>query len=130
MEIWGKNSIKNKKNLRTFLLLENNQPAPQCLAKRKKKTLTELTKLICKSVQYITLSKIRIPEKPEPTYLGFTYQIIRVIQTKECWPKAHFIDKATTRKNKKSLKKKEILVFYVYIYMCLYIFTGSCKMIS
>ena len=32
---------------------ENNQPAPQCLAKRKeKKTLTELPKLTCLSTQY------------------------------------------------------------------------------
>ena len=44
---WGKNSIKKEK---TSVLLENNQPALQCLVKRK--TPTELPKLIRKSAQY------------------------------------------------------------------------------
>ena len=45
-----KNSIKKKKTkLKTFILLENNQPALQCLAKRKRST--ELLNLIHKSAQ-------------------------------------------------------------------------------
>ena len=40
--IWGENSIKKKEVLTTYLPLENNQPAPQSLAKNKKsKTKTK-----------------------------------------------------------------------------------------
>ena len=51
--IFGKknNKTKKKKNrLQTSVLLENNQPVPQCLVKRK--IPTEITKLIHKGAQY------------------------------------------------------------------------------
>ena len=62
---------------------------------------------------------------PETTYLGFTWWIIRIIQTKESWPKQHFINKVATRKDKKlALKKRKkknspnkstFYLLYIYI---------------
>ena len=50
--IWGKFNKKEKKQ-KISALLENNQPVPQCLAKRrKKKTTTELPKIMGKITQY------------------------------------------------------------------------------
>ena len=97
------------KRLKTFVLLENNQPAPHCLAKKKKKKQTpkELPKLKRKSAKYPMLCEIRIPKEPEVIYLAFTYQIIRIIRTEECWPKRHFIDKAAT-----SVQKGKKFVFW------------------
>ena len=57
-DIWKK--INKKRRLKTSVLLENNQLEPQCLAKRKKKTPIELSKLIHKSAQYTNLVKTRI----------------------------------------------------------------------
>ena len=45
---------------------------------------------------------IQIPKEPEVIYLGFTYRIIKIILTKEGWPKRHFIDKIVPRKNLKN----------------------------
>ena len=44
-DICEKKSIKKRKDKKTSLRLENNQPEPQCLAEIKK-TLTELPKLL------------------------------------------------------------------------------------
>ena len=46
----GKNYI-NLDKIKTSVLLKNNQPVPQCLAKSKK-TPTDLPKQIYKSAQY------------------------------------------------------------------------------
>ena len=51
-----------KKTLKTFVLLKNNQPSPQCLPKWKK--TTELFKLIHKIAQPTEKSKTRIPKEP------------------------------------------------------------------
>ena len=44
-------SYTKKEKTKTSVQLEKDPPVLQCLAKRKKKILTELLKLICKSVQ-------------------------------------------------------------------------------
>ena len=51
---------KNKNN-------QNNQPTPQCLAKRKK----ILPKLKHKCAQYLTEGGIKIPKEPESVVSGF-----------------------------------------------------------
>ena len=73
---------------------------------------------------------IGIPKEPEVIYLGFTNRIIRIVLTKEGWPKRHFIDTAATERNKKLayLKKKAktkeshficqgTRLIYIYIYI-------------
>ena len=50
-DIW-KNYIWQKEKTKTSVLLETNQPVPQCLVKKKKKILKELPNKILKSSQY------------------------------------------------------------------------------
>ena len=48
---------------------------------------------------YMIFSYIEYLKEPETTYQDFTRQIFRIIMTKKCWPKRHFIIKMATRKN-------------------------------
>ena len=96
--ISGEKFQQKKKRLKTFVLLENNQPRPQCLAKRKK-TLKELLSWNVKILN--TWSWAKLEYQRSQNYLDFTYQIIRIILIKEGWPKRYFIDEVDTRKNKK-----------------------------
>ena len=80
----GKNSIKKmKKRLKTPILVENNQPAPQCLAKRKNTDIAELIRKCIKVPNTLRRVKLEFLKEPETVNLGFRYLIIRINLTLE-----------------------------------------------
>ena len=51
--------------------------------------------------------------EPEVIYIGFIYQIIKIILRKEGYPKRHFLEKVATRKNKKLAYLKKIIYLHL-----------------
>ena len=49
--------------------INNDQTVPQCLLKRKKKTLTESPKPIRKVLKTLTRIKLEYPKEPETIYM-------------------------------------------------------------